>query len=109
MKHRNMPDWPTRMAQIAATITFVGGPLAFRYAPVMREWNINFWPSVAISSITALVVGFLVLRFCEWLFDTHMDSIETKSRSNVGIMYLTAGILVFAIATFVMQWQKTAG
>ncbi|WP_167379207.1 MULTISPECIES: hypothetical protein [Agrobacterium tumefaciens complex] len=44
----------------------------------------------------------------EWLVNAHFDSVERKSRFDFGTMLLTAGILAVGVATFILQWQKSA-
>ncbi len=44
---------------------------------------------------------------CEWLVNAHLDSIETKSRFNFGLMILTTGLLAVGVATIALQWQKS--
>lgn len=51
--------------------------------------------------------GFFVLRFCEWLFNAHMDSVESKNLFGFASMLITFGLFIIAVATFAIQWQKS--
>ncbi|NTG38707.1 hypothetical protein G6K91_31060 [Agrobacterium rhizogenes] len=107
MKHRETPDWPTYVAQAAAFVIVTIGPFALQGVPRIHESDHPYGYAIGVSAIAALVTGFLLLRFCEWLFNAHMDSIESKNRFGFASMLITFGLLAVSVATFAIQWQKS--
>ncbi|MGO7997861.1 hypothetical protein ACC734_36155 [Rhizobium ruizarguesonis] len=107
MKHRETPDWPTYVAQAAAFAIVTIGPFALQRVPRIYESDHPYGYAIGISSITALVAGFSVLRFCEWLFNAHVDSVESKNRVGFASMLITFGLFAVSVATFAIQWQKS--
>jgi hypothetical protein len=103
---RSTPLWPTYLARLAALATFAGGPFAAKAFGFHLETKEHWLPAFGISGCLALLVGNLVMHGFEWLVSAHRDSVETSSRSNFGIMMLTAGVFAVGVATFVVQWQK---
>ncbi|WFU07507.1 hypothetical protein QA648_36480 (plasmid) [Rhizobium sp. CB3171] len=109
MQQRNTPQWPTYIARLTALLTLVLSPDHLRHLPIIRDSSEPLWVAIGVASIVALFVGAIVMHGFEWLANAHEDSVETKNRSNFGIMVLTAGVLLIAVATFAIQWQKGAG
>lgn len=104
--NRYMPMWPTYFARVVATAIFLAAPFLLRSLPFIRDGEHPLLLSFGISGCAAILVGSLVLHLCEWLVNAHLDSIETKSRFNFGLMILTAGLLAVGVATIALQWQK---
>ncbi|NTH66600.1 hypothetical protein G6L33_22330 [Agrobacterium rhizogenes] len=107
MKHRETPNWPTYFAQAAAFAVVSIGPFALQAVPRIQESEHPYGYAIGISAIAALAAAFFVLRFCEWLFNAHMDSIESKNRFGFASMLITFGLFAVAVATFAIQWQKS--
>jgi len=106
MKHRETPNWPDYIARAVALAIAVVGPFALQDVPRIHESEHPYGYAIGIAAIAALAAGFLVLRFCEWLFNAHMDSVESKNRFGFASMLITFGLFAVAVATFAIQWQK---
>ncbi|NTJ51378.1 hypothetical protein G6K93_30600 [Agrobacterium rhizogenes] len=107
MKHRESPNWPDYIAQAAAFAIVSIGPFTLQGMPRIHESEHPYGYAIGISAIAALVAAFFVMRFCEWLFNAHMDSVESKNRVGFATMLITFGLFAVAVATFAIQWQKS--
>ncbi len=108
-KRRTMPMWPTYLARLVAFGIFAGAPVLLMPLPLIRNTEHPLAFSLGISACLAILVGTPLMNAFEWLVNAHFDSVERKSRFDFGTMLLTAGILVVGVATFILQWQKSAG